>query len=188
MMTIREPTNARKCRNCGKTNPDQNMKLEQVHEYPPVINAFDNFICLHLPKVELQVFINPFNKVILEYTFDKLMKDIRCKKLVYVSTWEAVHEQLRKSFVKRMNGHNQAGYRPQCHPKCQIHPTKYWDQSFSIEGQFFHASESGHQGHQVRKALHHICIHDYHTACQIKVQIHFGHQFWTTPASHTCSG
>jgi hypothetical protein len=61
-----------------------------------VINVFNYFICLRLPKVELQVFINPFNKVILEYTFDKLMKDIRRKKSMYVSTWEAVHEWLKK--------------------------------------------------------------------------------------------
>jgi hypothetical protein len=44
----------------------------------------------------LQVFIDPFNEVILEYTFDELVKNIGREELVYVSTREAMCEWLGK--------------------------------------------------------------------------------------------
>jgi len=44
---------------------------------------------------KLQVLIDPFNKVILEDSLDELVKDVRCKKFMYIRMWKAMHVRLK---------------------------------------------------------------------------------------------
>jgi hypothetical protein len=55
-----------------------------------MINIFNNLLCTSSSMLNLQVFIYPFDEVILENSLDELVKNVGCKKFMNISTWKAM--------------------------------------------------------------------------------------------------
>jgi hypothetical protein len=60
-----------------------------------MINILDNFPCSSGPICLLEVFMNPLDQVIFEYTLDELMEDVGCEQFMDISSRESVSEWLR---------------------------------------------------------------------------------------------
>jgi hypothetical protein len=54
----------------------------------PVINILNNFFSAGCSICVLQILVNPFDQMILENSFDKLVKDIRGEQFVDIRTRE----------------------------------------------------------------------------------------------------
>src|SRR4051794_28714290 len=80
----------------------------------------------------LQILLYPSHKVILECTFDYLMKQIWCDELMDISPWKIIRKRLkyrnesRQQYPKSNWRNKIRGYGihvPQDHPRGRTHPT-----------------------------------------------------------------
>ena len=63
----------------------------------PAINVSNDFTCVLLSMLKLQIFIDPCDEVVLEHAFNELMKKIQGNEFVDVCVGEIQSERLQDS-------------------------------------------------------------------------------------------
>jgi hypothetical protein len=91
----RKTTQARERWNHGNSGALQmRIKTEKLWVDLPSINVVEDLVGLCLTMGHNKIFINPRNKMILEYTLDELMQDVWGNKLLNISAGEIVCKRL----------------------------------------------------------------------------------------------